>query len=65
MTHVADLLDRIVAHLPQLPRGWRTKHPTNKQRSVLVDRGYRVPVTRGEAAELIAEIGRQEGWARQ
>ncbi len=35
---------------------WRDKHPSIKQRRVLVDNGYRVPATRGEAAELIASL---------
>ena len=33
---------------------WRDKFPTNRQRTVLVDSGYRVPPTRGAAFDLIA-----------
>lgn len=35
---------------------WHDKHPTNKQRAVLVDNGYAVPPTRGEAASLISSF---------
>lgn len=56
MERISDLLPKVfpTSHPPRHKTTWRDKVPSNKQRAVLVDNGYRVPPTRGEAAELIA-----------
>ena len=57
MTPLCDLLPIVLAAVrPAARRSWRTLWPTQKQIAVLRDRGYPVPATRGEAADLIATV---------
>jgi hypothetical protein len=54
-----EKIDKIMPQvMPQTWRrtSWRDKHPSLKQHRVLVDNGYAVPATRGEAADMIAMI---------
>lgn len=57
MTPVAEIAAAVVVAVSPWRRWtWRDLHPTHRQRAVLVDRGYRVPATRGEASDLIGEL---------
>lgn len=42
--------------------GWRGKYPTVRQIAVLRDRDMPLPQTRGEAADMMDELAREEGW---
>ena len=55
MDRIGETITNLIkqAHRPRRLT-WREKHPTVKQRIILVDAGYRVPPTRGAAYDLIA-----------
>ncbi len=58
--------EHIAEFAENLERYWQKhyvgKRPTDKQRAILVDRGYLVPATRREAAKIIGQIAEMEGW---
>ena len=53
-----DLLNSV----GRFPAGWRGRYPTVKQISVFRDRNIPLPLTRGEAASVLKEMARKEGW---
>ena len=55
MQRASDLIHKVIPTTWRRAT-WRDKHPTIKQRIVLVDNGYPVPATRGEASDLIASF---------
>ena len=55
-----DLLNAVGLY----PSGWRGKYPKTRQIAVFRDRDMPLPATRGEAADILKEMARKEGWGK-
>ncbi len=53
-----DLMNAVGIHKV----GWRGKYPKPRQIAVFRDRDMPLPATRGEAADILKEMARVEGW---
>ena len=55
-----DLLNAVGLH----PSGGRGKYPKPRQIAVFRDRDIPLPATRGEAADILKIMAKEEGWGR-